>query len=92
MVEANMYTDQITGNWHIFKGKVRQRWAEFTNEDLDHVIGGFEEELSGKIQTIYGISKEKADREIKEWLMSDHDPHYWSGGASSGGGGSCSSV
>ena len=80
-----MYRDQVSeswhrmsGNWHIFKGRLRQRWGEFTHEDLDHLAGGFYEELAGKIQKVYGISKEEADQQIKEWLMTDHDPHFWS--------------
>lgn len=87
-----MYTDQITGNWHILKGKVRQRWGEYTNKDLDYLIEGYEEERSGRVQTIYGISKEEADQLIRRWLESDHDPHFWSSSGASGGGGGTMSI
>ena len=87
-----MYRDQLTGNWHILKGKVRQRWGQYTNKDFDYLIGGYEEEYSGKIQTLYGVSKAEADRMVRNWIELDHDPHYWSGSAASGGGGGTMGV
>lgn len=91
MVEANMYRGQITGNWHIMKGKFWQRWGEYTNKDLDYLISGFEEERAGKVQTLYGISKKEADQMIKDWLESDHSP-YWNSSSASGGGGGTMGV
>lgn len=73
-----MYRDQISGNWHILKGKFLQHWGA---QDLDHVSAAYEEELSGRIQKIYHLNKQQADRELKEWIMSDHDPHYHSSGS-----------
>ncbi|MDN5871518.1 MAG: general stress protein CsbD [Nitrococcus sp.] len=74
---------RMSGNWHILKGKLRQRWGEFTHEDLDHLAGGFYEELSGKIQKIYGVNKKEADRQIREWLDIDRSS-YTNCGSSSG--------
>ncbi|MDN5850635.1 MAG: general stress protein CsbD, partial [Nitrococcus sp.] len=65
-----MYPDQLSsswntmsGNWHIFKGRLRQRWGDFTHEDLDHLARGYYEELAGKIQKVYGVNKKEADRQ-----------------------------
>ena len=58
-----MNWDRIEGNWKQFAGKVQQQWGKLTNDDLD-VIDGRREELSGRIQKVYGVSKDEADRQI----------------------------
>ena len=61
-----MNWDRIEGNWKELTGKVRAQWGKLTDDDLD-VIGGRREELSGRIQKAYGISKDEADRQISEF-------------------------
>ncbi|MCO6441076.1 MAG: CsbD family protein [Nitrococcus mobilis] len=69
-----MFRDQIGGSWHILKGKVRQQWGVLTNQDLDHLTEGYEEELTGKIQKAYGISKKEADEKLREWYRQRNAP------------------
>lgn len=71
-----MLRDQIGGNWHVLKGKVRQRWGMLTNQDLDHLTDGYEEELTGKIQKAYGISKKEADEKLREWYRERNAPQH----------------
>ncbi len=52
----------IKGNWNEKKGKLKQKYAELTDDDLTYAEGK-EEELVGRIQQRLGTSKEKA-REI----------------------------
>lgn len=61
-----MNWDQIAGNWHQVKGKARQQWANLTDSDLEK-IGGKREKLVGRIQERYGIGKEEAERQVKDW-------------------------
>lgn len=61
-----MNWDRIEGNWKQFSGKVQQQWGKLTNDDLD-VIDGRREELSGRIQKVYGLSKDEADRQITDF-------------------------
>jgi uncharacterized protein YjbJ (UPF0337 family) len=61
-----MNWDRIEGNWKQFSGKVQQQWGKLTNDDLD-VIDGRREELAGRIQKVYGISKDEADRQITDF-------------------------
>lgn len=63
-----MSWERIQGQWHDYKGRLRQRWGELTVKDLDDLAGARQEELSGKLQKIYGMSKEQADREVEEWV------------------------
>jgi uncharacterized protein YjbJ (UPF0337 family) len=61
-----MNQDRLQGNWKQFKGKVREKWGRLTDDQLD-VINGRREILAGKIQEAYGIGKDEAERQIKEW-------------------------
>jgi uncharacterized protein YjbJ (UPF0337 family) len=51
-------------SWHQFKGIVRARWLQLTDEHLDLIVGK-RPELLRRIQEIYGLSRAEADREIK---------------------------
>jgi uncharacterized protein YjbJ (UPF0337 family) len=64
-----MNWDQIEGNWTQFKGKVRERWGDFTDDDLE-MIKGRRDQLSGKLQERYGMAREEAERQIKDFLDS----------------------
>jgi uncharacterized protein YjbJ (UPF0337 family) len=61
-----MNWDRVEGNWKTFKGQVKQQWGKLTDDDLD-VIAGKREELVGRIQNAYGMSRDDADRQIREW-------------------------
>jgi uncharacterized protein YjbJ (UPF0337 family) len=67
--EQHMNWDQIQGNWKQFKGRVRNQWGKLTDDHLEQ-INGRREILTGKIQQSYGISREEADRQIKDWQQS----------------------
>lgn len=61
-----MNKQQVLGNWKQLKGKVQQQWGKLTDDELD-VIEGKREELVGKIQEAYGVSKDEAEKQISEW-------------------------
>lgn len=52
----------IKGNWNEKKGKLKQKYAELTDQDLTYTEGK-EEELVGRIQQRLGTTKDKV-REI----------------------------
>jgi uncharacterized protein YjbJ (UPF0337 family) len=62
-----MNWEQIEGNWKQMKGRVKQRWARLTNDDLD-AIDGKREELVGKIQKLEGIARERAEKDVDEFM------------------------
>jgi uncharacterized protein YjbJ (UPF0337 family) len=66
-MEMAMNWDQIQGNWMKAKGTVRQKWGKLTDDDLT-LIDGKREELAGRLQERYGIEKERAEREIDDWM------------------------
>ena len=61
-----MNKDTIEGNWKQLKGKVQQQWGKLTDDDFD-VIAGRSTELAGRIQERYGISRDEAEKQIKDW-------------------------
>jgi uncharacterized protein YjbJ (UPF0337 family) len=65
-MEENMNWDQVEGKWKQFKGSVKQKWGKLTDDDLD-VVAGKRDQLVGKIQERYGITKEEAQKQIDDW-------------------------
>ena len=61
-----MNWDQIAGDWKQFEGRVQKQWGKLTNDDLRHAKGDLKI-LVGKIQERYSVTKEEAERQIKEW-------------------------
>ncbi|MDN5869737.1 MAG: CsbD family protein [Nitrococcus sp.] len=61
-----MNWDQIKGNWSQLKGNARIQWGKLTDDELDQ-IEGHREVLIGKIQEKYGISKDEAEKQVKDF-------------------------
>jgi uncharacterized protein YjbJ (UPF0337 family) len=61
-----MNPDQFEGKWKQLKGLVKQRWGKLTDDDIT-AMSGKKDELIGKLQERYGITKEQAQREADEW-------------------------
>ena len=61
-----MNWDRVQGNWKQFKGKVKEQWGKLTDDQLD-VIGGKREQLAGRVQEVYGVSKDEAERQIADF-------------------------
>ena len=49
-----------------FKGKVKEAWGKLTDDDLD-VINGRREQMVGKMQERYGVAKDEAEKQVKDW-------------------------
>ena len=62
-----MNWDSMKGQWKQFQGKIKQKWGQLTDDDLT-VIDGKQEQLVGKLQERYGYTKEKAQKELNEFL------------------------
>ena len=58
--------NRIEGNWKQFKGKVKQKWGQLTDDDLTK-INGKREQLEGLLQQRYGYAKDRAKTEIEQW-------------------------
>lgn len=57
---------QLKGSWEQTKGRLKQKYAELTDDDLMYVEGK-EEELVGKLKTKLG----KSEEEVRDLLNGD---------------------
>jgi uncharacterized protein YjbJ (UPF0337 family) len=64
-----MNTLEIKGDWNIIKGKMKQRWAKLTDNDLTYTEGQ-QEELVGRVQKLTGETREVVENAIKEYSSS----------------------
>ena len=60
-----MNTLQLKGNWNIIKGKLKQKYASLTDDDLQY-IEGKEDELVGRIQKRTGKTKKEVEDALDE--------------------------
>ena len=60
-----MNTLEIKGDWNITKGKLKQKWANLTDNDLEFAVGQ-QDELYGRIQKRTGESLEAIEKAVHE--------------------------
>jgi uncharacterized protein YjbJ (UPF0337 family) len=61
--ELAMNWDIIEGNWKQYKGAVKHQWGKLTDDHLDQ-IAGKRDQLVGRIQESYGLTRDEADKQI----------------------------
>jgi uncharacterized protein YjbJ (UPF0337 family) len=65
----------LEGKWLQLKGKIREKWGELTDDELDK-IAGKRDRLAGILQERYGYTELEAEREINDFLDHWDDPDY----------------
>lgn len=63
--KSRMNATEMKGNLNIAKGKLKQRWAKLTDDDLGYVEGK-EDELVGRIQKRTGETVENVKKAVDE--------------------------
>ena len=60
------YMDKLRfkGSWNEVKGKLKQKYADLTDDDLTYMEGK-DDELLGRLQTRLGRSRDEIRREIE---------------------------
>lgn len=61
-----MNEDKIKGQWKQLSGKIKARWGKLTDDDLTTASGNAEY-LAGKVQERYGIAKDEAHKQVREF-------------------------
>ena len=59
-----MYTLEIKGNWNTIRRKLKQKWAQLTDDDLQ-LADEIQEDLIGRIQKRTGEPREAVGKAIK---------------------------
>jgi uncharacterized protein YjbJ (UPF0337 family) len=60
---------EIKGDWNLIKGKLKQKWAQLTDDDLQY-LEGKQDELLGRIQKRTGESREAVETAIENYRAS----------------------
>ena len=68
----DMNKDKAAGQWKQLKGKVKEQWGKLTDDDL-MVLEGDQDQLTGRIQERYGIAKEEAERQVRDFRTRNSD-------------------
>ena len=55
----------LKGNWNVLKGKLKQKYAQLTDDDLAF-IEGKEDEFIGRLQKKLGVSADEVHRVLKD--------------------------
>lgn len=65
-----MNWDRVEGNWRQLRGQFKTQWTALTDSQID-AVAGKRERLLGVLQESYGISKDEAERRVKQWEDSE---------------------
>lgn len=60
-----MNEDIMQSYWKQLSGKLKQKWAKLTDDDLKQAQGD-RDYLLGKLQEYYGLARDKAETALKE--------------------------
>jgi uncharacterized protein YjbJ (UPF0337 family) len=61
-----MNKDTVQGSWRQLKGKVKEKWGQLTDDELDE-FEGQTEQLAGFIQKRTGEARDSVQRQLDEW-------------------------
>jgi uncharacterized protein YjbJ (UPF0337 family) len=64
--DSHAIWEKIKGSWAQTKGAVKEQWGKLTDDDL-LAIEGRRDQLVGKLQTRYGITREQAESQVSSW-------------------------
>ena len=68
-----MNWEQVESSWKQLMGSAKENWSKLTDDDLNQ-ISGKREQLAGKIQETYGITRREAEKQVWDWGKSVERP------------------
>lgn len=70
-----MNKEQFEGEWKELKGKIKEKWGKFTDDEIKQLNGKYDQ-FVGHLQKKYGYQKEKAEEEIRNWKHEKAKMHH----------------
>ena len=67
-----MTKDHLEGKWEQVKGRLKEIWADLTDQDMENLSGSFQQAM-GYLQEKYGDTKEAIEDHINAWLKKEKD-------------------
>ncbi len=64
-----MNSDTLKGDWKILRGKAQKQWGKISNDQWD-IMEGSREQLAGAIQKSYGVARDEAEKQVRDWEKS----------------------
>ena len=61
-----MNEDRIAGQWKQLAGKIKAQWGKLTDDDITQAQGN-SEYLAGKLKERYGLAREEAEKQVREF-------------------------
>ncbi|MDP2085327.1 MAG: CsbD family protein [Gemmobacter sp.] len=62
-----MNWDQVAGTWKEYAGRARSKWGDITDDEYEQVAGR-RDEMVGLVQKRYGYARDRAEREVDDWM------------------------
>jgi uncharacterized protein YjbJ (UPF0337 family) len=67
-----MNWDIVEGNWNQWKGRLKEKWGDLTDDDIQK-LDGKKDQISGVLQERYGMARDEAERQLDEWATKYHE-------------------
>lgn len=67
-----MNRDRLEGRWKQLSGSARERWGKLTGDRLS-IVAGKHNQIAGRLQEQYGISREAGERQLREFRHRNRD-------------------
>ena len=64
-----MNATHFKGKWNQFKGELKKKWGEFTDDDLSKIEGDYDK-FKGVLQERYADKKDELSRWADDWHKS----------------------
>ena len=61
-----MNSDRTAAQWKQIKGSIKEQWGKLTDDDLTQ-LEGHSDQLEGRLQERYGLAREEAERQAREF-------------------------
>ena len=61
------FSKLFKAQWKQMRGKIKEKWGNLTDDDLDKVDGQFDQ-LVGLLEEKYELTRSKAEAEITQFL------------------------
>jgi uncharacterized protein YjbJ (UPF0337 family) len=66
-----MNKDIAKGNFTQLKGQIKKQWGKLTDDEIDQ-MEGHAEILAGKLQERYGLEKDDAERQARDFRTTNN--------------------
>jgi uncharacterized protein YjbJ (UPF0337 family) len=73
-----MNDDVFKGKWMQFKGQIKEKWGQLTDDDFD-TANGQRDQLVGRIQERYGLAKDEVNRQLDALIATDEPRRFGAG-------------